>query len=111
MKLLFFHLLLLFENIEADNMTDSSTNFIFDYFNYKNAPSIVGYSCSSTENDMHLIKTLNQRGISISLMGTDSLRELRRSASTKNWKLGVFLDLKSLEESTIFEIFSEVSWV
>ena len=113
-------------NIEND--------LIFDYFNYKMAPSVVGFTCNMVNgmllnkleqsplnfkfiqilriltDDVILMKKFNKYDVTASLNNLNEEYKIHRFAWTHYWKLGVFLDVRCYETDYVMSIFSEVGY-
>ncbi|XP_066590867.1 ionotropic receptor 75a-like [Prorops nasuta] len=75
--------------------------FIRDYYVYKNAQQVIGFSCDDQTNDFSLIKMLNEQKMFASVKRYESSMNLSNIFRIDSGKLGVFLDMSCPEESVL----------
>ncbi|KAJ8664941.1 hypothetical protein QAD02_006603 [Eretmocerus hayati] len=88
---------------------DVEINLIVDYFKYKGASKMDGFTCYSSEDNFSLLRNLNQNNISASLRRLDSITDVHAIAANKFWKMGVFFDTRCCTVDEISFILSEAS--
>ncbi|XP_076766933.1 ionotropic receptor 75a [Xylocopa sonorina] len=71
-----------------------NTDIIRDYFSFKNVTRVAGFSCGEIEDDIRLIKLLNNVGIAVSINQLASTIDVPRFLQSNYSNLGVFLDLQ-----------------
>ncbi|XP_031777891.1 ionotropic receptor 75a-like isoform X2 [Nasonia vitripennis] len=84
-------------------------NFFIDYFKYKNAPSMLGISCNTIEDDVLLARDFSKYGISVAFHKLTNMSGISRVACTDYWKIGIFFDTRCYDDQEVSLIFFEAS--
>ncbi|XP_058794787.1 ionotropic receptor 75a-like [Phymastichus coffea] len=105
MKLEFLIILCMLEKIKSNEQS----NFLIDYFVFKNVPYVVGFSCYNIEEKLTLSKRFNRLGIRTSFHYLDSGSQMFYLINSKYWKIGVFIDISCIGGNKLHSFLSKVA--